>query len=301
MTKVVGIYLWWLIVPLNIHSTILDVSIITSSIKDIRVLASLGALIIIFIYTIKIRRASPVRFFAIAWFFLTLLPVLNILLMPNIYASRFLYIPSIGFSLFFASAWKSLTGTMRRHFHPAPLTRLPGLFLAGILCSYGILTHLSCYTWENDTIFYYSIVQSYPRHPSAHAGMGDILHRQGLLHEAEQSFLTAVMLDPNYHEAYNSLGRVYIDQNRIEEAVEQFQKSTAINPGYATARINLCAAYGAGGDHNRAVACLEAFNADHPYDARAYHNLIVSYYHIGDHDKAAALLEQIPDARRASH
>lgn len=64
---------------------------------------------------------------------------------------------------------------------------------------------------------------------------------KGLLLEAEESFLTALALNPGYIHAQLGLGASYYAQGRADEAIKAFQRALEIDPDNEPARANLTA------------------------------------------------------------
>ena len=96
MTKVYVKYIILLLFPINL--TLFQEVPIAKGFFDLGVLISLLILAVIFVYTIKNYRKKDV-FFSVFWFFIALLPMSNIIPIQIFMAERYLYVPSIGFSL----------------------------------------------------------------------------------------------------------------------------------------------------------------------------------------------------------
>jgi len=62
-----------------------------------------------------------------------------------------------------------------------------------------------------------------------------------LLREAEESFLAALVLNPEYIHAQLGLGASYYAQGRVDDAIKAFQRTLEIDPDNEPARSNLTA------------------------------------------------------------
>jgi predicted O-linked N-acetylglucosamine transferase (SPINDLY family) len=67
---------------------------------------------------------------------------------------------------------------------------------------------------------------------------GFALQRQQRLHEALDSYQSALRLDPAFAEAHNNRGGVLHSLNRLSEAIESFERALLIRPDYAEACYN---------------------------------------------------------------
>ena len=99
MLKAYVYYIYLLIFPVNLslyHDIIPVVSVF-----DPKAFLSAFLLLTIFFFTVKYYR-KRVLFFSVFWFFITLIPFSNLLPLQIFMAERYLYVPSIGFSLIFS-------------------------------------------------------------------------------------------------------------------------------------------------------------------------------------------------------
>ncbi|MCA9404932.1 MAG: hypothetical protein KC684_00195, partial [Candidatus Omnitrophica bacterium] len=78
MTKVIGVYLVWLCFPVDIHATISDYSFVVRSISDPYFLTAAFSIICLTLFVYQWRQLMAFLCFATLWFWITLLPVLNI-------------------------------------------------------------------------------------------------------------------------------------------------------------------------------------------------------------------------------
>jgi tetratricopeptide (TPR) repeat protein len=101
MTKVLAYYVKLLFIPAPLNADY--VVPLTYSPADAAFLVSIIALILVVVLSIKLCRLSRTWTFPILWFFITLLPVMNIIPIINIMAERYLYIPGIGFTMLLGS------------------------------------------------------------------------------------------------------------------------------------------------------------------------------------------------------
>lgn len=108
--------------------------------------------------------------------------------------------------------------------------------------TYLLLIFLFCtWTWQRNQVWtsnvrlWSDVVSKSPGLARGHNNLGVALHEQGQFHEAENSFIQAIKVNPESRLGYQSLGSLYISQNRLEEAQRILRtglsKETFLSPG----------------------------------------------------------------------
>ncbi len=69
--------------------------------------------------------------------------------------------------------------------------------------------------------------------------LGNVLMKQGRLHESEIAYLEAIKINPNFVEAFNNLGNVAKALNRLTEAEQYYRQAIELRPDYAELYVNL--------------------------------------------------------------
>jgi protein O-mannosyl-transferase len=186
--------------------------------------------------TLWLRKREPLLAFLIAWWPVTLLPVLDIrqLSFPLL-ADRFLYFPSIGPCL--ALAYLLLDWLP----HRIPRGRMIpaagcAMGLAMIFC--GVQTLRAIPHWrDNKALIHYSLTQS-PDSPLLHMARGVVLeYERGDLEGALKEYNTARRLNQQSswplnldHDYYLALGRILLRTGNKQEAIEDFKKAQVAGP-----------------------------------------------------------------------
>lgn len=186
--------------------------------------------------------------FSFLFTLITLIPVTGIIrfLYPALMADRYLYIPSVGFSMALGTIFSMLqetepttiqkTETLRKLRRTSHVVKLGGALIAGILL---VVTFHRNYYWQDDSIFIHTMVRDAPNSYFAHFSLGALLDSQGRLNDAEREFQIAIRLNPSHVEAHNDLGIIYDEQGRLEEALKEYQIVLNLAPGNAKAHNNL--------------------------------------------------------------
>ena len=97
---------------------------------------------------------------------------MNIVPLQNIFASRYLYLPSVGFCLLVAFAYDE--GVKRINSQRAVLLKI---ILAGIITGYCFLIWQHNARWNNEIALRAEFIRHYPRSSIAHKGLGAALYR----------------------------------------------------------------------------------------------------------------------------
>jgi len=244
--------------------------------------------------TFWLRKREPRLAFLIAWWPVTLLPVLDIrqLSFPLL-ADRFLYFPSIGPCL--AMAYLLLDWLPRR----VPRTRLvPAagcvLGLAMFFCAVQSVRAIPRWR-DNDTLIHYSLTQS-PDSPLLHMARGVVLeYEHGDLKGALEEYNTARRLNQasswplNLDHDYDlAVGRIALRRGNKEEAVQDFEKAQRAAPDSSQPSDALGAVYFPQGDYARAAEYFERSVKVNPQDLAAYFYLGTCWMKLGKYHQAAA-------------
>lgn len=244
MSRVLAAYIRWTLLPVNIPVIITNQPyLVSDSLFTPQVSSAMILITVCVLGAIKIYKFSKYASFFILWFFITLLPVSNIVPIPNYIAGRYLYLPVAGFCFTLASFMdRPLISRFSR-----PPSNISQKIMRGkaavILTFYFIFTSMGTRAWENDTAFYLRMTRRYPDNALAYLGLGDSYKRSGLLEEAVNEYKAAIKLNSGAVDAYNNLGIIFGDTGRYEEAIDSFKGAIKVDPGYLQAYNNLAVTY----------------------------------------------------------
>jgi len=247
-----------------------------------------------------------------------LLPVLNIIpICGASMAERFLYLPSLGFSVIVAIGIISLDEKIRAR---KPKSS-PGIILATtLLLSYAGTTYIRNFDWQNELMVFHSILKADKNSTVGHTGlastfvrmgeydstvihaqaalardpwllpawqsMGLALSRMGKHSAAEWALRQALVRSPRDANVYNNLGVVAEARGDIEEAAENFRIAVGINPLSPTAHLNLGRLLYGTGEFDEALALLERARQLDPYNPIVHKALSETYEALGENEKA---------------
>ena len=231
MAKVVVEYLGLLIVPLHLHMERLvrpaTSLLVPSILASVAVIAGLVAAILAH------RRETWPLGFGLAWFFVALLPVANIVPLSTFMAEHWLYVPSMG--CFLAAGW----GVARL------ADRLPRRAVmataAIILASYAGATIRRNADWRDGPTLYQTMLPLAPESPRLYGNLGQTYQEAGDNEKAKTAYEHVLELTNNDLEramALNNLGKLYRDEKRYRESLATLDRALALDPRLVGAHNN---------------------------------------------------------------
>lgn len=150
-----------------------------------------------------------------------LAPVLNVLPVNQVLAERFLYFPSVGYSLLVALAVLALRRRWR-----LPATIAFALLLAA--CSARTVTRV--FDWKDELTLFQKTVAVSGNNARARTGLGNSLFDLERYDEALNEFRIAVRLNPAYAPGWSGLARTEAKLGRVEQAHDDMLNATDLDP-----------------------------------------------------------------------
>ena len=186
---------------------------------------------------IQVKKGEKIALFCIGWFFITWLPVSNIIPISTTMADRYLYLPGIGLFLGFSLlVHKVLARFFGKIFLPVMITSLILIF------SLSFLTIQRNKVWANSLSLWEDSLSKAPNSPIAHKNLADALEERGRRDEAIEHYLEALHLKPDYAQAHNNFGLALASEGKYEEAIDHYHRALLIKNEYASAHNNLALA-----------------------------------------------------------
>lgn len=201
---------------------------LSHSFLEVKVLLSLAALAVGILVAIRVRRRAPLVTFGLAWFLVTLLPVLHIRPFHEIAADHYLYLPSVGFCLLLGLGFAWLRARFPRY--------VAWTALCLLLAAYSTRTVIRNRDWKDTETFWKATLITAPRCARASFNLGSIYaqrakaatnasEKQSLYSTAAFYMARAVNIRPSYATARIDLGRVYRELGNKQAAREQWQEA----------------------------------------------------------------------------
>lgn len=278
-SKVVMIYLRLLLVPVGLHME-WNIEPARSFLQD-EAFLSCVVLLAIGCFSYFLLRTSRLKFFAIAWFFIMLLPYSNIFPLAYFMGEGWLYLPSVGFFALMAIYF----------FEIAQRSRLWSIIIGAVfifmISSYVLLTIRRADVWASPADLYIEVLKYSPDNTKARINLGVLLAQKGLDEEALKKYKKVIDASgEKADEAHSSMGSIYAEKGMYDVALEEFKKAVETAPGDYIAITNIGIIYKKKGDFQEAEKWYKrAINVNPNYDL-AYNNLGNIYLETARHDDA---------------
>ena len=277
-SKAFMIYLRLLLVPVGLHME-WNIEPARSLLQD-EVFLSAAGLAAIGIFVYFLFRTSKPKFFAIGWFFITLLPYTNIFPLNYFMSESWLYIPSIGFFTLLAIYLYELK-------EKSKLWEVFVFFIVLLsILFYGTLTYKRADVWADPVKLYKEILKYSPSNTKARINLGVILAKRGLHEEAIKLNKEVSKLSPDDKSVHSNLATIYVEQKNYDSAQEQFEQAVKFDPNDYVALNNLGILYKQKGDIKKAMEYYTkalAINSNYPL---TYNNIGNIYLESGQYDSA---------------
>lgn len=308
-----GSYLAKLIWPANLNAYTVFNPVSSLFTPQVGVVV-IGALLFLVFWLVSYRKGG-LLFLGLSLIPLPLLPALYIPALPeNIFAERYLYLPSFGFVLLIALILTKIRADQSNRFAGAAVL----VAAVAVLYSFGTIKRNA--VWKDNVSFYADVLKKSPDVPMMHVNLGWtyfkmglidaaireyriaidlkpdlaephnniglIYEQQGLTADAINEYKVALSLDPDYPAAHNNLGNVYVRLNQVSDAILEFQTALRLSPRYTVAHYNLANAYAMSGLLDEAVReYLSALELE-PDEVDARNNLGVTYLKLNRFNEA---------------
>lgn len=237
-------------------------------------------LLVVVLAIITFRRYRIISF-GLAWFLISLLPVLNILPKTYFVAERYLYIPSMGFCL--------ILGWLLSEWYTRKTTRvILGFVLVIILIFYSFATIKRNFDFRSEYTLWSATLKNNPKSVFGHNNVGAGLLESGKTQEAIKEFETAKQLTPTFAKPYYNLGVAYCKTGDNKKAVENLKTAIRLDPKSAESYAALGTVFQSIGLFDSAVANFEIAVQDCnlAQDASLHYSLGVAYRGVGKNEKA---------------
>jgi protein O-mannosyl-transferase len=250
-------------------------------------LGLLAVIVLLSIFWTNRKRWSRPWFFAFAYFFVALLPILGLVDDPifrySLVFDHFQYLGSIG-PLALAGA-----GFARFSESTIPKRKWVGWSLcAGLLLILGMLSWQRSWTFESEERLWTDTLAKNPTCWVAQNNLGLALFRNGRIKEAIAHYQKSLEIYPHNADARDNLGHALEEEGQLDTALAQFQEAAESNPNSAVAHSNLGAALFRKGQVAEAITQYQRALEIMPLFADAHYNLGAALFRKGQVAEAIA-------------
>ena len=279
MSWVIMEYIKLMLIPVKLCAFyVLDVS---RTAAETKVILSIAALVAIFSILPVIFRRSRKASFAIWFFFITILPVSNIVPLRALMAERFLYLPLIGFSMLMALFIENI-GSISSKNRKVVVVSAASILIA----AYSFRTMERNRDWRDSVTISRRIIELYPLNPWGLTSLSTSYLDKKMYDDAVKSARKAIAVSPYYAPPWHALGFCYLEMERYGDAIRILNQALKLEPRNLETMNSLGVAYGKTKRYDDAVKLFEQSIAVDPTFVTAYLNLGTTYEFKGEYDKA---------------
>lgn len=279
-------YIIYLIVPVYLDH--FYYTPIPRTIFEPQVLLSMGAILLFIILAWRSLQKDRIFFFWLGWFFICLLPVLNIVPLTILRADRYMYLPAIGF--FYLVSWGLWRIKQGKYgsFRPAVFL-FCSLLVAG---TYAFLTLERNKLWKDSIIFWEDSLKKFPQSVMPYKYIGNIYVSRGKIDLAISYFQAGLSGNPNDVILINGLAMAYKGKNDLKKAEDLLVQANRLNPMESATYNNLGTVYFQKGEMERAKSYMQRALEIDPQNASARANLGAIFYKLNQWEEAIRELEK---------
>jgi protein O-mannosyl-transferase len=237
----IGLYIWKLIWPA--HLSAYYPFRVSTSFFDPQVLGGLAAVAGCAVAFAILWKRERLACFGFLWFFATLAPVLNarVLESDNVFAERYLYLPSVGFCWLVAWGLLKLWDKIPDGNNTWRWVWAGSLGVVAVLYAARVVTRNR--VWRSETVLYAATLAVAPDAVPIYNNLGSVYWNRGDVAGAEREWRKALSYAPESPTLLNNLGLVYTRRKEFPQAVECFRKAILNKPIFADPHLNLGVAY----------------------------------------------------------
>jgi tetratricopeptide (TPR) repeat protein len=237
-------------------------------------------------------KRTKVLFFSLSFFFVTLIPYLNIIPISTLLADRYIFISSLSFCLLLGIAFDKLYQHRIKRFSSSFFKFLSIAIFLLLLAGYSFMTINQNRIWRNSYTLWTDAVEKSPDSNTANALMGVVYMDLGMDEKAVKYLEKAVQVLPYDYQSRNNLGIVYGRMDKPERAHHELLTAIQLKPEDDTIKINLSVFYQRQKEYEKAEEVLKYLLSKSPQNAQLHYRLGMVYKETGDYDMAIKELQK---------
>lgn len=247
MLKTIPVYFRLLFAPFGLIYHYNGVILDAKTLIDPEVVFTFLFIVLLIFLSIYYYKKDSIISFCILFFFVTLLPVMNIFPTMNLMAERFLYLTS--FALVLLICHIALLGSAKRDFTILTV----GLFV--IVCAFSYLTIERNTDWQNNNSLYSSAKGN--NGTVILVNEGNILANSGQYDQAAKLYKQAIEIREYNVLAHHNLGLVYLLKGELDSAEMRFKRGVFVDSLAPDGYFQLATVYNMKGRKDDAIKMLE--------------------------------------------
>jgi Flp pilus assembly protein TadD len=265
---------------------------VSNPILSLRTFFFLGLTLLLFGLSFWSLKYTKVVFFSFFFFFITLLPYLNIIPISTLLADRYVFIASFSYCFLMGIVFDKLYAYTSKWFSKGLFKLLAIVLLLFILTVYSFMTIRQNRIWENSYSLWADAVEKCPDSNTANALMGVVYMDLGMDEKAVTYLEKAVQILPYDYQSRNNLGIVYGRMGQPEKAYKELMTAIQLRPNDDTIKINLSVFHQRQKEYRKAVEVLKYVLAKNPKSANLHFRLGMVYKEAGQYEMAISELQK---------
>lgn len=272
---------------------------VSNPILGLRTLGFIGIAFLLFGVSLWSLKRTRIIFFSFFFFFITLLPYLNLIPISTLLADRYVFVASFSCSFLLGIGFDQFYRLRSKRFSENFFKLLSVALFLFILIGYSFMTVRQNQIWENSYTLWADAVEKYPESNTANALMGVVYMELGMDEKAVKYLEKAVHLLPYDYQSRDNLGIVYGNLGQPEKALKEFMTAIWLKPEDDTIKINLSVFYQRQKEYEKAEGVLRHLLSKSDHNANLHYRLGLLYKEMGRYD--AAISELIKSMELAPH
>ena len=250
---------------------------VSNSILSLRTFTFIAMTLLLLGLSLWSLKHTKIIFFSFLFFFVTLLPFLNIIPISTLLADRYVFIASFSYCFLLGLGFERFYTYVNMRFSEGFFKLVAIVLLISILTGYSLMTIGQNRVWANSYTLWADAVQKYPESNTANAMMGVVYMQLGMDRETVKYLEKAVQLLPYDYLSRNNLGIVYGKLGEPDKALKELMTAISLKPEDNTIKINLSAFYERQKEYEKAENVLKYLLSKNPKDAYLHFRLGMVY------------------------
>jgi len=256
---------------------------------------------LLFVAALLLINKKPILAAGLFIYILAIAPFSNIMFpIPGMMADRFLFVPSLGFSIILSwlifKVFKTSLSSESSYEWKSINRNVKYTFLA-VLVLYSSVTFSRNLQWKNHLTLMRHDIKHLENSAQAHNLLATNLMKysfykeyaaesNSMRHEAIIHFKKALAIYPDFFNVYYNLGRAFVVVNDYESAYPCFIKVHSMDTTLSEVTLNIAMIAESRGDNNTAIEYYEKLIRINPYVKHSYSSLSYLYFRLGQYEKS---------------
>jgi Flp pilus assembly protein TadD len=261
---------------------------ISNPILSMRTSLFVGMTLFLFALSFWSLKHTKVLFFSFLFFFVTILPYLNIIPISTLLADRYVFIASFSYCFLLGVGFNRVYAYKNIKFSEGFFRLLATVLFLFVVTVYSLTTMSQNTIWENSYTLWKNAVEKYPDSNTANALMGVVYMEIGMDDKAAKHLEQAIEILPYDYQSRNNLGIVYGRLNEPHKALQELMTAMRLMPEDDTIKINLSVFYQRQKEYEKAEKVLQYLVSKNPKNAQLHFRLGLVYRDAEQYDQAAS-------------